>query len=104
MRTIGDGPHNFEPRSSNEDDTRARNYSPNFHTIPMSVLVPLKTHRVDRLMHVKSTRDQTHESIAVTTWLLPPPRQLIELVIQSNTFFRIYSFLKARIEDCTKKY
>ncbi|GFW74708.1 transposable element Tcb2 transposase [Trichonephila clavipes] len=34
MRAFGDGPRNFEPWSSNVDDTRAGTPSPNYHTTP----------------------------------------------------------------------
>ncbi|GFV83612.1 hypothetical protein TNCV_3611881 [Trichonephila clavipes] len=33
-RGFGDGPRNFEPWSSDEDDTRTDTASPNFHTTP----------------------------------------------------------------------
>ncbi|GFW62847.1 hypothetical protein TNCV_4451961 [Trichonephila clavipes] len=32
MRAVGDGPCNFEPRSSDEDDTRVGTYTSNFPT------------------------------------------------------------------------
>ncbi|GFT35488.1 hypothetical protein TNCV_1989911, partial [Trichonephila clavipes] len=31
---FGDGPRDFEPCFSDEDDTRARTTSPNYHTTP----------------------------------------------------------------------
>ncbi|GFV59507.1 hypothetical protein TNCV_4791251 [Trichonephila clavipes] len=34
-RTFDDGPRNFEPWSSNEDDTWACSPCPNYHTTPM---------------------------------------------------------------------
>ncbi|GFV95827.1 hypothetical protein TNCV_1728771 [Trichonephila clavipes] len=33
-RAFGDGPRNFEPWSSDVDDTLARTPSPNYHTTP----------------------------------------------------------------------
>ncbi|GFX10085.1 hypothetical protein TNCV_4539561 [Trichonephila clavipes] len=33
-RAFGDGPRNFEPWSSDVDDTRAGTPSPNYHTTP----------------------------------------------------------------------
>ncbi|GFU64150.1 hypothetical protein TNCV_3745181 [Trichonephila clavipes] len=38
-RAFDDRPHNFEPCSSNEDDTCSGTPSPNFHTLPMIVLL-----------------------------------------------------------------
>ncbi|GFX39610.1 hypothetical protein TNCV_2103541 [Trichonephila clavipes] len=35
VRAFGDGPRNFEPWSSDEDDTRVGTPSPNYHTSPM---------------------------------------------------------------------
>ncbi|GFT31628.1 hypothetical protein TNCV_230671, partial [Trichonephila clavipes] len=34
MRAFGDGPHNFEPWSSDVDDASAGTLSPNYHTTP----------------------------------------------------------------------
>ncbi|GFX44096.1 hypothetical protein TNCV_4118921 [Trichonephila clavipes] len=47
-RAFGDGPRNFEPWSSDVDDTRAGTPSPNYHTTPtedVSALDRLNVHR-----------------------------------------------------------
>ncbi|GFT02207.1 hypothetical protein TNCV_84651 [Trichonephila clavipes] len=65
MRAIGHGPRNFERRSSDKKDM---SWHPILQTSTLrqlvtvtgSILVPLKTRRVEELMHVKSVKLEVH--------------------------------------------
>ncbi|GFY18712.1 uncharacterized protein TNCV_2399341 [Trichonephila clavipes] len=58
-RAFGEGSRNFEPRSSDEDDTRAGTPSPNYHTTPtggrlssdLTCIAPLHEKFIDAFIH-----------------------------------------------------